>query len=129
VDALVGGLAEDHVSSPSTASVGPLFHKILGEQFARMRDGDRFWYGQSDEKYGLGAEAAKLLEGITTQGGMSIGASDIVLAAKLSVLRTPIHLFQVSSCATSTCTPTCTVTVRTILKREERTRASGLVPC
>ena len=70
IDALVGGLAEDHVPN---ASVGPLWHKILSEQFARMRDGDRFWYGQSDEKYGLGDEATKLLEGITTQVGTIIG--------------------------------------------------------
>jgi hypothetical protein len=66
VDALVGGLAEDHVSG---ASVGPLFQKVLSDQFARMRDGDRFWYGQSDQTYGLGEEATKLLESETTQGG------------------------------------------------------------
>jgi hypothetical protein len=34
-----------------------------------MRDGDRFWYGQSDQTYGLGEEATKLLESETTQGG------------------------------------------------------------
>lgn len=41
VDLWVGGLAETHLPG---ASVGPLFARIIGDQFARLRDGDRFWY-------------------------------------------------------------------------------------
>ena len=41
VDVWVGGLAESHVRG---AMVGPLFHRILVDQFERLRDGDRFWY-------------------------------------------------------------------------------------
>lgn len=41
IDLWVGGLAEDHVPG---ASVGPLFKRILTDQFVRLRDGDRFWY-------------------------------------------------------------------------------------
>ncbi len=41
IDVWVGGLAEDHVSG---ALVGPLFYKILKDQFERFRDGDRFFY-------------------------------------------------------------------------------------
>jgi hypothetical protein len=41
IDLWVGGLAEDHVLG---ASVGPLFQRILADQFTRLRDGDRFWY-------------------------------------------------------------------------------------
>lgn len=41
VDLWVGGLAEDHVPG---GSVGPTFRAILADQFARLRDGDRFWY-------------------------------------------------------------------------------------
>ena len=41
VDAIVGGLAEDHVAG---AMVGELFQTIISEQFVRLRDGDRFWY-------------------------------------------------------------------------------------
>ncbi|MEZ5964319.1 MAG: peroxidase family protein [Planctomycetota bacterium] len=41
VDLWVGGLAEDHVSG---ALVGPLFHRILSDQFERLRDADRHWY-------------------------------------------------------------------------------------
>jgi hypothetical protein len=37
----VGGLAEDHGRG---TSVGPLFTRILVDQFTRLRDGDRFWY-------------------------------------------------------------------------------------
>jgi hypothetical protein len=41
IDAWVGGLAEDHVPG---GSVGPLLRSIIGDQFTRLRDGDRFWY-------------------------------------------------------------------------------------
>lgn len=41
IDVLVGGLAEDHAAG---AMVGPLFQKIIADQFERLRDGDRFWY-------------------------------------------------------------------------------------
>jgi len=41
IDLWVGGLAEDHVAG---GSVGPLFRRILVDQFQRLRDGDRFWY-------------------------------------------------------------------------------------
>lgn len=41
IDFWVGGLAEDHVPG---AVLGPLFHKIVKDDFVRVRDGDRFWY-------------------------------------------------------------------------------------
>lgn len=41
IDIWVGGLAE---SPEKKNSVGPLFTKILVDQFTRLRDGDRYWY-------------------------------------------------------------------------------------
>ena len=41
VDAWIGGLSEDHVRG---AMVGPTFHRVLVDQFERLRDGDRFYY-------------------------------------------------------------------------------------
>ncbi len=41
IDPFEGGLAEDHVPG---ADVGPLFRAIMADQFARLRDGDRFFY-------------------------------------------------------------------------------------
>jgi len=41
IDLWVGGLAEDHVAG---SSLGPLFQRILVDQFQRLRDGDRLWY-------------------------------------------------------------------------------------
>ena len=41
IDLWIGGLAEDHLPN---SSVGITFTRILVEQFARLRDGDRFWY-------------------------------------------------------------------------------------
>ncbi len=41
IDAFEGGLAEDHVPG---SDVGPLFQRIMVNQFTRLRDGDRFFY-------------------------------------------------------------------------------------
>lgn len=41
IDAFTGMLAEDHL--PGT-SAGPTLHAIIGNQFERLRDGDRFFY-------------------------------------------------------------------------------------
>lgn len=41
IDAWVGGLAEDHVPG---SSLGPLFQRIWGREFTRLRDGDRLYY-------------------------------------------------------------------------------------
>ncbi|WOO41230.1 peroxidase family protein [Rubellicoccus peritrichatus] len=41
IDLWVGGLAEDHVEG---ALVGETLQAVLGDQFERLRDGDRFWY-------------------------------------------------------------------------------------
>ena len=41
VDLWVGGLAEDHLEG---SELGETFHKIIKDQFTKLRDGDRFWY-------------------------------------------------------------------------------------
>ena len=41
LDLWTGGLAEDHVPG---AMVGETFHRIIADQFRRLRDGDRFWF-------------------------------------------------------------------------------------
>jgi len=41
IDAFEGGLAEDTVAG---SGVGPLFQRIMVNQFTRLRDGDRFFY-------------------------------------------------------------------------------------
>ncbi|HVK09925.1 MAG TPA: peroxidase family protein [Gemmataceae bacterium] len=41
IDAFVGALAEDHLPG---SGVGPLIRAVVGNQFERLRDGDRFFY-------------------------------------------------------------------------------------
>ncbi len=41
IDLWVGGLVEKHLQG---SSFGPLFTRIIADQFQRLRDGDRFWY-------------------------------------------------------------------------------------
>jgi len=45
IDAWVGALAEDHVAG---SSAGELMHAIIGNQFERLRDGDRLFYLSDD---------------------------------------------------------------------------------
>lgn len=57
IDLWIGGLAEEHVTG---ASIGETFHTILSDQFARLRDGDRFWYENI-----LAGESLELVESTT----------------------------------------------------------------
>jgi peroxidase len=41
VDLFVGGTVEKHVAG---GSVGPTFACLIGEQFSKLKSGDRFWY-------------------------------------------------------------------------------------
>jgi len=41
IDMWVGGIVERH---DDEAALGPLFKKILAQEFLRVRDGDRFWF-------------------------------------------------------------------------------------
>jgi len=47
VDLWVGGLAEDHVRG---GSMGPLFTRIIADQFTRLRTGDRLYFEASMSK-------------------------------------------------------------------------------
>jgi len=54
IDLWVGGLCEPHVPG---SMVGPVIHRILVDQFIRLRDGDRFWYEEA-----LAPEMLELVE-------------------------------------------------------------------
>jgi len=54
IDVWLGGIAEDHLPG---SSVGELIHTVLADQFARTRDGDRFYF----ENYFSGAELKEIL--------------------------------------------------------------------
>jgi hypothetical protein len=41
IDPWLGAIAEDHLED---SSVGELIFHVVGDQFRRLRDGDRFWY-------------------------------------------------------------------------------------
>lgn len=50
IDLYAGGLSERRTNG---AIVGPVFQCILGEQFKRIRDGDRFWFERDDPRIGF----------------------------------------------------------------------------
>ena len=51
IDLIVGALAEDHLSG---TSVGQLILTVVADQFARLRDGDRFFFLNRDPVNGPG---------------------------------------------------------------------------
>ncbi|NEQ48278.1 MAG: hypothetical protein F6K00_33985 [Leptolyngbya sp. SIOISBB] len=73
IDVIVGGLAEDKAPG---AMVGELFQTIMADQFARLRDGDRFWYenaqfSQTDLDFIRGTQLSDLIERNTAITGLS----------------------------------------------------------
>jgi peroxidase len=61
IDLWVGGLAEKHLPG---SSFGPLFTRIIADQFQRLRDGDRFWYEREFQGQELTDIRATTLAGV-----------------------------------------------------------------
>lgn len=83
VDPWIGALAEDHVNG---AQVGELIFHVLREQFARLRDGDRFWYESTDA--GFTVEEVEDLRSNTTLAQI-VRANSNVKPATNNVFRVP----------------------------------------
>jgi peroxidase len=66
VDVFVGALVE--TDAPG-AMVGPLLQAVLADQFARLRDGDRFWYENRFAADDLAAIKATTLGDIVARAG------------------------------------------------------------
>src|SRR5262249_39185958 len=66
INPFIAGLAEDHVPG---SNMGPLFTKILVDQFTRLRDGDQYFYlneslnGEEKQLFGTGDTLAKVIQG------------------------------------------------------------------
>jgi hypothetical protein len=63
VDAWVGGLAEDHVAG---GSLGQLFTRVIVDQFARLRSGDRLYFEASMSRSDVAAIKRTSLAAIIT---------------------------------------------------------------
>lgn len=83
IDAIEGGMAEDPVAG---SDVGPLFQAIMVNQFARLRDGDRFFY--LNETFSP-AEQALLQQGNTL-------TKVIEANTNITNLQSNVFLFQAS---------------------------------
>ena len=82
IDLWVGGLAEKHLPG---ASVGPLFSRIIADQFARLRDGDRFWYQRM-----FSGNELRQLEQTTLAGVISRNSTITNLQPEVFFFRTSI---------------------------------------
>jgi hypothetical protein len=85
IDAFEGGMAEDHAAG---SDLGPLFTKIIADQFNRLRAGDRFFYlneaWNADELhiFQQGNTLAKIIEANT--GVTSLQSDVFVFQASIS---------------------------------------------
>lgn len=70
IDPFAAGMAEDHVPG---SNMGPLFTRILVDQFTRLRDGDRFFYLNQSWT----AEERKLLKKGDTLGELITSHTEI----------------------------------------------------
>lgn len=93
IDAIVGALAETHLAG---SSLGPLLTEIIGNQFIRSRDGDRFFYtGNYNDLYTNGVLKADIASIVNLN---TIKLSDIIkmntgltnISSNLFFAQTPI---------------------------------------
>ncbi len=82
IDAWVGGLAEDHLPS---ASVGPLVHAALVDQFTRLRDGDRFFYAGDAVLAGSDITAVIDLNDVSLTGLVELNTASSQMPAVLTL--------------------------------------------
>jgi hypothetical protein len=75
IDLWVGGLAEDHVPG---SSVGPLFTRIISNQFQRIRNGDRLWFERIYSGSTLDALEHTTLEDIIARNTVNTNLQDNV---------------------------------------------------
>jgi hypothetical protein len=75
IDLWVGGLAEDHVPG---GSVGPLFTRIISNQFQRIRNADRLWFERIYSGSTLDALEHTTLDDIITQNTVNSNLQDNV---------------------------------------------------
>ncbi len=79
IDPFEGGLAEDHVAG---SDMGPLFTRILADQFTRLRSGDRFFYlneAWSSDEMNLFQQGSTLAKVITANTAVSNLQGDVFL--------------------------------------------------
>ena len=103
IDLWVGGLAEDHVSG---SSMGPLFQKIIADQFERTRDGDRFWYERIYSGDTLKALEATKLSDVIKRNTSLTNLQDNVFFYDPSAATTTITATIVAKSASPTTKPT-----------------------
>jgi len=85
IDLWIGGLAE---ADRAGSMVGEVFHRILVDQFLRLRDGDRFWYEKTLSKELVRMINAQTLSVIIRRNTAIVGA-EIPLNAFLAPARAP----------------------------------------
>ncbi|XP_037782099.1 peroxidase-like [Penaeus monodon] len=78
IDLFIGGVSERPLPS---GVLGPTFTCILGDQFSRIRRGDRYWYETSDKDTGFGGDQLEQLRK-TTLAGLLCGAFPEVRATQ-----------------------------------------------
>jgi hypothetical protein len=86
IDLWIGGLAE---TDKAGSMVGEVFHRILVDQFVRLRDGDRFWYQRH-----LPPDLVRMVErqklSTIIRRNTEIGAREIPENAFLAPARPPV---------------------------------------
>lgn len=85
VDLFIGGVSENPVDG---GVVGPTFACIIGEQFRRIRNGDRFWYENGDMPHSFSQQQLIELKKTSLAGILCDVGTDINNVQPF-VLRTP----------------------------------------
>ncbi len=119
IDVLIGALAEDHMAG---SSLGETLFFVIGNQFTRLREGDRFFYLDDPDLYDLNGDLNADIAAIIDLDSVTLSA---VIKRNTGITRIQNNVFFVPEPTTAWLLTTCTGCLFALRRRRHHREHAG----